>query len=87
MTINPRVEEYAQIQCPSFISDKQRTCQLLVKKQMDKFDNKKLNTMLMANLAHFMYSHIMHNFVELCYEINFSKRYLQNMTQLNLKFN
>lgn len=70
MTLHPTEEEHTQIQCPAFTSNKKRPPQLNIKVRTTKFDNKKLRSMLMANLVHLMDSDLMHHFVELCIEIN-----------------
>lgn len=70
MTIYPKVEISKQVQCYTYHGKNQRSTQLTVKKLTNEFDIKKFNNMLLANVAHFLDSTIMHHYVKICCNIN-----------------
>lgn len=70
LTLSPKIETHKQISCPAFTSNIRRPAQLTIKCATNKLNSDKLKNMFLANLAHFMDSDIMHNFVELVNNIN-----------------
>lgn len=68
ITIDPKITTEFQVSCSSFYE--KRGPQLVLHLITNKSDKKKLKTMLMANIAHYLDSDIMHHFVELCRYIN-----------------
>ena len=70
VTLNPKITTDEQIPCSSF-SGKKRPPQLVIKKMTSQFDQDRMKTMFLANLAHMLDSDLMHHFTEICLEINF----------------